>query len=696
MALDRVVALVDMDCFYVQVEQRRNPDLRGKPCAVVQYKTWKGGGIIAVSYEARHFGVTRNMRGDEAKEKCPEINLVRVQEARGKADLTHYREAGAEVIAVLSRFCDSCERASVDEAYLDLTERVKMRMLTMGLDEIAKKSAESTFLEGFTADDKEDKDVDTDAWRASLESDENVRRLAVGAIIVSEMREAVLQETQFTCSAGIAHNKVLAKLCEGRHKPNKQTLLPQRAVPKLYEKVPIKKVRNMGGKLGMEVCSNLHAEKMSDLAKYSLGELQGRFGDKTGEWLHEISHGIDHEPVRPRQLSKSIGCGKNFPGKGKLATGEQVKYWLDQLAGEIHERLTKESELNNREARLLGVGFKTEINSSFTRSCHLKNSTAEQIAKDLYNLLLPFNSIKENKTDTWYPAIVCLNVSASKFEEITNHNCTPSISSFFTKKNKLEKVENLSDNFVSENVEDGCSSSFNLEGNKGIGRTSVSGSVVNQNLHEENSCDGVQRYDNKECRDNEKKVLESKHNVGTLSKKKSIEAFLSGKVICEEKRQHNEGRPCNPYQGCKIDASVLESLPEEIRQEIEQSLGRPNQEGEKKRRKPSLFGSRVSPDEAQGRETSTSVAIGGGSGIGKTRVNLCNQVDWDETDLRKCEKCGETFPGCVMPEHLDYHFALELQEGENNSTVTSKSGSSTNEPPKKKQRTTIQSFFTSK
>ncbi len=73
---DRVVALIDMDCFYCQVEARQDPSLRGKPSAVVQYNTWKGGGIIAVNYEARAFGVTRNMRGQEAKEKCPDIKLV--------------------------------------------------------------------------------------------------------------------------------------------------------------------------------------------------------------------------------------------------------------------------------------------------------------------------------------------------------------------------------------------------------------------------------------------------------------------------------------------------------------------------------------------------------------------------------------------------------------------------------------------
>ena len=83
----------------------------------------------------------------------------------------------------------------------------------MDLDDIAKKSADSTFLEGFMIDDGDDKHVDTDAWRASLEDDENIRRLAVGAIIVSEMREAVLKETQFTCSAGISHNKVRHCYC---------------------------------------------------------------------------------------------------------------------------------------------------------------------------------------------------------------------------------------------------------------------------------------------------------------------------------------------------------------------------------------------------------------------------------------------------------------------------------------------------
>jgi DNA polymerase eta len=93
----RVIAHVDMDCFYVQVEQRKQPELRGLPSAVVQYNEWQGGGLIAVSYEARKCGVKRSMRGDEAKAACPQIQLVQVPVARGKADLNLYRSAGSEV-----------------------------------------------------------------------------------------------------------------------------------------------------------------------------------------------------------------------------------------------------------------------------------------------------------------------------------------------------------------------------------------------------------------------------------------------------------------------------------------------------------------------------------------------------------------------------------------------------------------------
>jgi len=670
MALDRIVALVDMDCFYVQVEQRKNPELRGKPCAVVQYKTWKGGGIIAVSYEARDFGVTRTMRGDEAKEKCPDITLVRVPEARGKANLTHYREAGAEVIAVLSRFCDNCERASVDEAYIDLTETVKIRMSGMEINEIAEKSAATTFLEGYMIDDGNAQTVDYDAWRTSVEGDEDICRLAVGAIIVSEMREAVLKETQFTCSAGIAHNKMLAKLGGGRHKPNKQTLLPQSFVPKLFETVPIKKVRNMGGKLGVEVRSSLCAEKMSDLAKYSLGELQARFGDKTGEWLYQLSQGVDRDPVRPRQLPKSLGCGKNFPGKGKLATTDQVKYWLEQLAGELQERLSKEAELNNREARLLGVGFKTEANTSFTRSCHLKDSSAAQIARDLYNLLLPFNSTKDNKSNTWYPGIVVLQISASKFEEVSETS-TPSISSFFKTKTPAEITTNASKMeivspalILNENVADEFSS------------------CLQDKISE---CSGGNKELTKRSETASNCQLNDKQSVT----KRGIEAFFS--ECGKSSKLKNEQRKCrNPYQDCQIDCTVLKSLPDDIQREIRQSLVKSDLERSPRKQEAKFFSLQASSS-VSGVCKDTQADVD--KVVDGARGSYSNETDLGDDELVKCEKCRMKFSPWEMPEHLDYHFAVDLQNIERNSSETSRCSA---EPPKKKQKTTIQSFFARK
>ena len=80
-----------------------------------------------MNYEARAKGVTRQMRGDDAREKCPDIVLVHVPENREKADLTKYRDAGKEVIEVLVGFGAVVERASIDEAYIDITTLVEER-----------------------------------------------------------------------------------------------------------------------------------------------------------------------------------------------------------------------------------------------------------------------------------------------------------------------------------------------------------------------------------------------------------------------------------------------------------------------------------------------------------------------------------------------------------------------------------------
>lgn len=119
--------------FYCQVEEVLNPNLKGKPIIVqpLQYDDFGGGGIIALNYVARARGVKREMRGDEAKRQCPELEMIRVPVVRGKADLSKYRNAGKQVAAVLQTFTPLMSRASVDEAYLDITRLVKNRLIEM-------------------------------------------------------------------------------------------------------------------------------------------------------------------------------------------------------------------------------------------------------------------------------------------------------------------------------------------------------------------------------------------------------------------------------------------------------------------------------------------------------------------------------------------------------------------------------------
>ncbi|XP_019903055.1 DNA polymerase eta isoform X1 [Esox lucius] len=407
---ERVVALVDMDCFYVQVEQRLNPALKNTPCVVAQYKTWKGGGIIAVSYEARAYGVTRNMWADDAKKLCPDLQVARVRESRGKADLTHYRDASVEVIEVMSRFA-VIERASIDEAYMDLTSAVQQRLKSLTDQQIDPQLLKTTHVQGYpeppphheesapdaATDKEEQRSKGLQQWLCSVSGVDGCAelQLAVGAVIVEEMRAAVEEHTGFRCSAGISHNKVLAKLACGLNKPNRQTILPLDSIPELFNSLPISKIRNLGGKLGASITEMLEVENMGELTRFSQAQLEQHFGDKTGQWLYDLCRGIDFEPVKPRQLPKSIGCSKNFPGKTSLVTRDQVQHWLYQLALELQERLTKDREMNGRVAKQLTVGIRQlgdKKPSSFSRCCALARYDATKISSDSFAIIKSLNT----------------------------------------------------------------------------------------------------------------------------------------------------------------------------------------------------------------------------------------------------------------------------------------------------------------
>ncbi|MBN3283333.1 POLH polymerase, partial [Polyodon spathula] len=708
---ERVVALVDMDCFYVQVEQRLNPELKNKPCVVAQYKTWKGGGIIAVSYEARAHGVTRNMWADEAKKLCPDLRVARVREAHGKADLTKYREASVEVIEVMSQFA-VIERASIDEAYMDLTSTVQQRLRELAGQRIQPDLLRTTFVQGFpqTASEEqeqeqgeeeaEDKEVrrqrGLQEWLDSLPAHSNTTcpelQLTVGAVIVEEMRAAVEAKTGFRCSAGISHNKVLSKLCCGFNKPNRQTILPLGSVSQLFSMLPIGKIRHLGGKLGASITETLGVEKIGELTRFTETQLHSHFGDKTGQWLFGLCRGIEFEPVKPRHLPKSIGCSKNFPGKSALATGEQVQHWMMQLALELEERLTKDREMNNRVAKQLTVGVRVEGDrraSSFSRCCALSRYEAQKIASDSLALIKSLNAAG-NHQSAWSPALTLLHLSASKFSEPPSSSVTgitSFLSSDVTSTQKLPtaslSVSSPSPKKTVKKPAGAIESFFQRASERKKEANEMSGSLLSESLsrlpnREEHlpaaatvplpvtsfsksksavccffkskACENLSSENSSDSRDLTAQLSRSS-DLGFGTSVDGSAPFVNDEADSETKRLNVS----QDLQGVERQPETIPELAEEGRSEEADSLDHPRENGEP--------AARVANEE---------------------HLESRSLDKASSEDLVWCERCGKNILVWDMPEHTDYHFALDLQS----SFSSTSSGTSSTNPSRTPSTTT--------
>ncbi|XP_063995561.1 DNA polymerase eta-like [Diachasmimorpha longicaudata] len=409
---DRIIVLIDMDCFFCQVESRDQPHLKGHPLVVSQNNV-----VLAVSYEARALGVTRFIRSEEAKKKCPSINIVNSPISHGKSDNTKYRMAGQEVIQVLKQHCETMERASIDEAYLDITKLVESR-LESSLNTLRdqKTSLANTFVVGYSgvSNDEAERSEGLQRWLKQVLDDihdDQARRLATAAMIVEELRKEILEKCSFTCSAGISHNKALAKLACGLHKPNKQTILTTSEIPELFKSIPVNKVRNLGGKIGKQLMENFDCRVMADLMRFSQQELMKTFDEKTAKWLFNIARGIDHELVTPRLTCKSIAASKNFFGKAAITDLEGLKEWVGELAGDLVERLQQDLEDNQRRATTLTVSFQYLVEKktvSQSKSCGMGTYKRERIAETAFDII----------SRNMQMPIVLISLGANKFVEV--------------------------------------------------------------------------------------------------------------------------------------------------------------------------------------------------------------------------------------------------------------------------------------
>ncbi|WP_323033805.1 DNA polymerase IV [Paracoccus sp. (in: a-proteobacteria)] len=245
----RRIVHVDMDAFFASVEQRDNPDLRGKPVAVGGIQR---GVVAAASYEARRFGVRSAMPSMRAMRLCPDLIFV-------KPRFDVYRAVSQQIRAIFAEYTPLVEPLSLDEAYLDLTD----------------------YLQGSTA-----------------------------TRIAKEIRARIHEATGLTASAGVSYNKFLAKLASDQRKPDGLFVIPPEAGMEFVQGLPIGRFHGIGPATAarMEAHGILTG---ADLARQSLEFLTVRFG-KSGAYYWHISRGIDMREVKPNRIRKSIGAENTY------------------------------------------------------------------------------------------------------------------------------------------------------------------------------------------------------------------------------------------------------------------------------------------------------------------------------------------------------------------------------------------------
>jgi DNA polymerase-4 len=268
----RKIIHVDMDAFFASVEQRDNPDLRGKPVAVGGSR--QRGVVAAASYEARQFGVRSAMASSVAIRKCPDLVFV-------KPRFDIYKIVSGQIRAIFAEYTHLIEPLSLDEAYLDVTDS-----LPQGV------SATQT---------------------------------------AQAIKERIKQDTGLTASAGVSYNKFLAKLASDYQKPDGLFLIRPHQGLDFVEKLAVNQFHGIGQVTAARM-NQLGIFTGFDLRQQTEAFLTRHFG-KIGHHYFSIARAIDDRPVTANRIRKSVGSENTF--EGDLTETEALVAGLQPLLDDV-------------------------------------------------------------------------------------------------------------------------------------------------------------------------------------------------------------------------------------------------------------------------------------------------------------------------------------------------------------------------
>lgn len=277
--------------------------------------------------------------------------------ARHKVSLDPYRLESRRILACIKDVLPAppiqrVEKASVDEVFLDLSSQIHSILLER-YPEISGPAPYDDPTEFLPRPPSTALDWNTDALvdldTSETEDDDpdwDDIAMLLGSEIVRFVRAAIRERLKYTCSAGIARNKMIAKLGSAHRKPNQQTIVRNRAVQHFMGSFKFTKIRNLGGKLGDEVVAKFATDEVRELLAISIEQLKLKLGDDTGSWVHHIIRGEDSSEVNARTQIKSMLSAKSF--RPTINTSDQAIRWLRIFVADIQSRLVEEGVLENK------------------------------------------------------------------------------------------------------------------------------------------------------------------------------------------------------------------------------------------------------------------------------------------------------------------------------------------------------------